>query len=73
MLSNKLKREWGEKMASCPDYNQLLLPAVLRKPVLDSKGCMREWVKTVKDLERENLTGKAQQDLSNTEYLIDFP
>lgn len=46
---------------------------MLRKPVLDSKGCMREWVKTVKDLERENLTGKAQQGLSNTEYLIDFP
>lgn len=38
---------------------------MLRKPVLDSKGCMREWVKTVKDLERENLTGKAQQGLSN--------
>lgn len=34
---------------------------------------MREWVKTVKDLERENLTGKAQQGLSNTEDLIDFP
>lgn len=41
--------------------------------MLDSKGCMREWVKTVKDLERENLTGKAQQGLSNTEDLIDFP